>query len=173
MSKKLKAMISGELRSQFEGVDSLLVISASGIDAISTNAMRGDLRSKQIKLTVVKNSLTRRVFEELGIGAVNEHLDGPSAICHGGESIVDVAKALAEWKKKIGVVQFRGGLIEGTAIDAASADALSKMPSREELIGQAVVLAQSPGCRLAGQVAAPASRIAGCIESLIERLEAA
>jgi large subunit ribosomal protein L10 len=173
MSKKLKAMISEELRNQFTGVESLLVISSSGIDAISTNAMRGDLRSKQIKFTVVKNSLTRRVFDELGIGAVNKHLDGPSAICHGGESIVNVAKELAEWNKKVSALTFRGGLVEGAVIDAAGADALSRMPSREELIGEAVVLAQSPGRRIAGQVAAPASRIAGCVKALIENLEAA
>ena len=105
------------------------------------------------------------------IEQVNVYLDGPSAICYGGESIVDVAKALSDWKKKIAAIEFRGGLVEGSALDAAGVEALAKLPSKTELMGQVVMLAQSPGTRLAAQIGAPAARIAGCVKTLIEKLE--
>ena len=98
---RIKDLAQQELRSRFANVNDMLVISLRGINGTGNNELRCDLREKQINVHVVKNSLASRVFEEMGKGTVNQYLTGPSAIAYGGDSIVDVAKSVVEWDKKL------------------------------------------------------------------------
>jgi large subunit ribosomal protein L10 len=173
MSKKVKALIQGELKSRFEGVNECLVVSLRGLNGKESNEMRGDLLDKQIQVSVVKNSLARRAFGELGAEAMGVLLTGPCAIAHGGDSIVDVAKVMMDWSKKLDKLEIKGGYLDGQALDASQAKDLSKMLSRSELQGAVVALAQSPGARVAGAITGPAGYLAGCIKSLVEKLEEA
>ena len=61
MSKYVKNLIADDLRGRLEGVDDALLVDVIGIDANSTVRLRRDLRSKGIKLMVVKNSLAKRL----------------------------------------------------------------------------------------------------------------
>ncbi|MCH2401283.1 MAG: 50S ribosomal protein L10, partial [Pirellulales bacterium] len=60
MSKYVKSLISDDLRGRLEGVDDALLVDVIGIDANATVRLRADLRSKGIKLMVIKNSLAKR-----------------------------------------------------------------------------------------------------------------
>jgi len=173
MSQKIKELIQKELKTRFEGVNDLIVVSLRGISGNDNNALRGELLEKQIRVRVVNNSLAGRVFEEAGMGELRDILSGPCAIAYGGDSIVDVAKDLVEWEKKLENFSIKGGFLDGRALDADQAKALSKLPTRTELQGMLVVLANSPGSRVASAIGAPAGIIAGCVKALIEKLEAA
>jgi len=171
MSKKINGLMEQEFKTHFDGVNEMLVVSLRGIKGTDNNQMRGDLLSKQIKVKVVKNSLAARAFEQLGAKGIKDILTGPCAVVYGGESIVDVAKELVDWDKKLDTFEIKGGLLEGEILDAKGAKGLSKLPSRSELQGQVVTLAQSPGSRLASAIGSPAGAIAGCIKALVEKLE--
>ena len=173
MSKTLKEIIQREFKSHFDGVNELVVVSVRGISGKDNNEMRGDLLNKQIHLRVVKNSLATRVLCEYGMSEIGQLLNGSCAIAYGGDNIVDLAKTLMEWDKKLEHFNVKGGYLEGKLLDAEAAKALSKMPNRVELQGMIVMLANSPGSRLAGAIGSPASNIAGCIKALIEKHEAA
>jgi len=173
MSKRMKQLIEVELKSRFRGVNELVVVSLRGIKGKDNNQLRGDLLKKQIHLNVVKNSLAGRIFADAGMEQVREVLTGPCAIAYGGDSIVDLTKALMEWDKKLEFFEIKGGYLEGKVLDGEAAKALSKLPNREEMQGLLVMLAKSPGSRVAGAIGSPAGRIAGCIKSLVEKLEAA
>ena len=77
-------------------------------------------------------------------------LEGPWEIGDGGESVVDLLRELVEWKKKVEAFEVKGAFLDGQVFDAAGAMELSKMPSRTELQGMVVMLANSPGRRVAG-----------------------
>ena len=66
MSKKVKSLIERELKSRFENVSDCIVVSVRGVSGIDNNQMRGDFLKKDIHMTVVKNSLARRTFSDLG-----------------------------------------------------------------------------------------------------------
>src|SRR5687767_9337788 len=99
MSKPVKDLITQEYKNRYEGQDSACVISVIGLDAIATNKLRGDLKKKNIRFQVVKNSLARRAFADGGLAPLARALQGPCALVTGGESIIDVAKTLIESKK--------------------------------------------------------------------------
>ena len=173
MSRFIKEIIVKELKQQFENVSECVVVSIRGIDGNDNNALRGDLLQKDIKLTVVKNSLVRRAFRDLGMEMINSYIEGPSAIVYGGESIVDVVKVLVEWDKKVENFHIKAGYLEGRGLDEQATKNLAKLPSRSELQGTVVMLANSPGRNLAGCIISPAAVIAGCIKTLINNQEEA
>ena len=173
MSKLIKSLIEKEYKERFLGIDQCVIVSVRGIDGVSTNEMRRELSEKDIRLGVLKNSLARRVFSELDMAPLNEYLKGPSAIVYGADSIVDVVKALMDWDKKLEAFQIKGSLLDGRGLDDKATKALAKLPNRRELQGQVVLLANSPGSRLSSAIGSPASRIAGCVKSLIEQKESA
>ena len=174
MSKYVKELLQNELKQKITDVDDFLVVQTKGIDGNANNEMRGALKAKGIKLMVVRNAMMRQALEGLGkTAAVSLFLAGPCTVAYGGDSIVDVAKELKDWGKKISVIALKGAFIEGVKMDAEGAEALAKMPNRVELQGQIVSLARSPGANVAGAVIGPCGALAGCIKSLIEKLEKA
>src|SRR6516225_9107405 len=93
MSKKIKQMEMDALKTTFDGVRDLVVLSATGIDCQTDNQTRLALRKKNIRLQVVKNSLARRVFTDLGLKLGNIW-EGPTIMAWGADSIAELSKAL-------------------------------------------------------------------------------
>jgi len=171
MSKRVKDLISTEVRSRYEGVDSAVLVDPTGVDAVTNNQMRGDLRSKSVRLEVVKNSLARRAFAGGPLEGIAGLLVGPNALVTGGDSIVDAAKAIGEWSKKTGLLEFRGAVVDGEVLDAAGAKALTAMPGRRELQQEILALTCGPGRRLCGALLGSGGVIAGCIKAISEKAE--
>ena len=59
-----------------------------------------------------------------------------------------LAKTLAEFAKGHDKLKFRGGLVEGTLLDAAGAQKVATLPSKSELVARLLFLLQSPMRRL-------------------------
>ncbi len=172
MSTYVKGLLQKELEKKFEAVEDFLVVDTKGVGGNDNNEMRGVLKAKGIRLAIVKNAMMTRALEGLGKSSAKSLFEaGPSAIAYGGDSIVDVAKAIAEWGKKLEVISIKGAFVDGAVLDSDSASALSKMPSRIELQGAVVMLANSPGSRIAGGLLGPGGVIAGCVKGLVEKLE--
>ena len=59
MSKFVKDLLTRDLRNQLTGVGDALLVNVIGLDAIRTTKLRGELRKKNIKLEVIKNSMLK------------------------------------------------------------------------------------------------------------------
>ncbi len=175
MSKYVKGLLQNELEQRIidEKISDFLVVRTKGVSGNENNEMRGDLKTKGIHLMVVKNALFTRALSSQGMDGAQGLFDGPCTVAYGGDSIVDVAKEMVDWAKKIGAIDVCGGYLEGLSLDAKGAADLSKMPTRSELLSQIVGQALSPGSALAGAIVGPGGAIAGCIKSLVEKLEEA
>ena len=174
MSYFVKGLVQNEYKSKFAEMGEFVVIDTTGVGGVDNNVMRGELKAQGIRLAVVKNSLMRSALKEMELAnATDLFMAGPCTVVYGGDSVVDVAKAVVDWSKKLKSISLKGAYVDGVAMDGEGAKALSKMPSRVELQGQIVQLAQSPGANLAGAIVGPAGRIAGCIKTLVEKLEEA
>ncbi len=167
MSKKIKQMEMDALKKTFHGIQDLVFLSSSGVNCQTDNQMRLAMRKKKIHLQVVKNSLARRVFNDLGL-KLDKCWVGPTTVVWGAGSVAELSRELEGHIKKNNKMKVKAVLAEGQEI---SFDRALKMPTRTEAIGMVIALALSPARRLMAQVLAPASTIAGQIKSLSEKSE--
>jgi large subunit ribosomal protein L10 len=166
MSKQIKQMEMDALKGTFKEVRDLVALSIDKLSCHLDHQLRTTLRKKNIHVQVVKNSLARRVFDELGMNAPGLWA-GNTVLAWGGSSLADLSKELEGLiKKNDKVLKVKGALSEGQEI---SFQAALKMPTRAEALGRVISLALSPASRLIGQILAPAGNIAGQIKTLSER----
>src|SRR5262245_46967512 len=96
MSKLIKQMEMDALKNTFKDVHDLVVLSVNGIDCQTDNKLRLTLRKKNVRLQVVKNSLTRRVFDDLGIkiDGSSTYWAGNTVMAWGAGSVAELSRTL-------------------------------------------------------------------------------
>jgi large subunit ribosomal protein L10 len=179
MSKVIKQMEMDALRSDFNGVRDAVVLSIKGLDCQLEGSLRATLRKKNIRLKMVKNSLTRRVFDDLGIRIAAESplWAGPTTFAWGANSIAELSRAIDEELKKSksaaaykDKVNIKGALADGQVIGF---DVALTMPTREEAVAQIIGMILGPGSALAGCLTGPISQVASQIQTIGEKTEGA
>lgn len=173
MSKRIKEMLVDDLRQRLGENRDILVVDYSKLDGVSETNLRLSLRKQNIRMLGVKNALARKVLGELGLSGLDQFLAGPSTLVYGGADIVALSKEIAKWAKDIDKLEIKGGIVDGAAINKAEVDALSKSPSREELLGKIVALALAPGAQLAAALLGAGGTVAGQVKSIAEKEPAA
>lgn len=171
MSKPVKEMITCELRSRYGELESALWVEMLGIDGITTNQFRGELRQRGMRLEVVKNSLFRRACADAPLARLAEALSGPAALLTGGDSLVDIAKLIDEWRPKMPSLRLRAAILEGEYLDETAVGGLSKMPTKADMQARLAATVLSPGANVVSAALSAGSNLAGCIEALIKKLE--
>ena len=170
MSKRIKELLVTDLQQRIGDTSEMLVVDSSRLDAISDNRFRLGLREKDIRILTVKNSMALRALHSAEVTALDPILEGPSSLVFGGEDIVSLSKEVAGWARELGdgLLEIKGGMLEGITLSASDVDELSKSPSREELIGQIAGLLLSPGATIAGSLLGPGGLVAGSIEAIAD-----
>lgn len=171
MSKPVKTMIEDSYRKLFGEIDSAVVIDICGVKANDNNTLRNSLAQREIRVTVVKNSLAKRAFNDTPMQPILDLLDGPCAMVTGGQSVVEVARELITQAKTIANLEFRGALMEGMVFGPDEIERLSKFPTREEAQAQAVQIILTPGQKLVGSILGPGRKLASIIKAIEEKLE--
>ena len=96
MSKYVKELMMDQLKTELDGDKSVLILDLKGLDAITEYQFRRDLRKKSIKMRVLRNTLARRVFDDMGMGGLSRFLEGPSVAVWGGGGVAELAKEISE-----------------------------------------------------------------------------
>ena len=171
MSKPIKDMITEELRSRYGDLNSALWLEIVKVNGNATNQLRGELRGKEMRLEVVKNSLFRRAVGDGALKPLAAALEGPAAIVTGGESLIDVAKLIEEWLPKAKGIKLKGAVLEGEWLDESQVNGLAKMPTKRDLQAKVAAIILSGGGNIASAIKSGGGNIAGAVKSLIEKLE--
>ena len=173
MDKTEKERVVAELVERLRTTESLFVADYRGLTNSQLVELRAKLRGSGARLTVVKNTLTRRAAEEAGAEPLLALLEGPTAIAfvEAEGDPVAVAKALADAAKDTKVLALRGGILSGQTLTGADVEELAKLPAPEIVKSQLVGVIVAPLTQLAALVAAPLRDLVGLIDARIAQLE--
>jgi len=170
MSKYVKELISRDISRRLEGVDDALLVNVIGMDANQTVVLRRELRSKDIKLMVIKNSMARRATEGTPLAPAFEGVEGTLALVWGGEDFVSLVKEVSQLDKSSDYERFeaRGGVMDGEQLTADRVREISKWPNRVEQLSILSGQILSPGATLVSQLLGPGGALASQIEKKSE-----
>ncbi len=172
MSKPIKEMMRDELIQRFQDAGSVAICGFTGLDADATYAMRGRLEEKEINFTVVKNSLARAAFKQVGLDTAVDMLDGPCAVAWGADSVVTVVRELLDIAKKSKALTIKGAVLDGDVFSGdAAVKQLSTFPTRDEAIADVVGCILSAGSNVAGCLMGPSGQIASILKTIEEKEE--
>ena len=167
MSKQVKDLITRELSVRWKDLDGVAVINPRGINATKNNQIRRRLHAKGLRMMVVKNTLARRATQESALKGFEKLLSGPSAVIYGKQSVPTIARAVLDEKKADETIELRGVFFDGEVYEGdKGVERVSKMPTREEAIGQIVAAILGPGKKLAGALKGPGGILGGILKTI-------
>ncbi len=171
MSKIVKRLMIDEYSSRYGSSANACLINVIGLDAVTTNQLRGRLRSKNMHIQVLKNRLARKAFEGTPLEALGRGMAGPCAMVTGDGTAIDLAKVLVDLQKDFPAIELKLGLLDGD-VELVDVTELARMKSRDELLADLAGLIQGPAGALAACLTAPGGRLAGCLETIAEKQQA-
>lgn len=174
MSKYVKDLVTRDIQRRLEGVEDAVLVDTTGMDANTTNELRGELADKNISIYVVKNSLARRATEGTSLASAFEGASGPVAVCWGGDDFVSLVKEVVRLDKdeeKYEAFSANGGVMDGEHLDADGIKAVSKWPSRQEQLSLLVGQILSPGATLSAAMLGPGKMLNSQIKQIEEKGE--
>lgn len=172
MALAQKEAFVAEMRQEIGKAAGVLFVDYFKLTVAQADALRSSLRESKVHYRVVKNTLMGRVLSGTSYEKATDHLKGtPTGVVWASEDPVTPAKLAYAFAKECPNFKVKGGIVDGQAISKTEAEALSKLPSKQELQGSIISLAKSPGANLASQLKNPAGRIVGAIEALSDRLQ--
>ena len=175
MPNIVNRMVVSELAADFKDAEGMVLVTFGGLSVQEAEELRGSIAEKDARLRMVRNNLARMVFKEQGYEFPEGTLSGNTAVAYGStEATLGAAKVLADKKlKKAGKVTFRAGILEGSVLDAANAEALADIPDKEQLRGQLLGVISGPARALATIIHAVPSSVARVLQAHADQEESA
>ena len=166
MSKYVKSLITDDIRDRLKNVNDALLVNMVGLDANTNTKLRAELRSKNIQVVVVKNTMAARAVAGTPLAPLFNGVAGTTAICWGGEDIVSLAKEITKLTKdeKLKPFEARGGVMDGEQLTGPQVEQVSKWPSRLEQLSILSGQILSPGANLVSQLTSVGGALASQIK---------
>jgi large subunit ribosomal protein L10 len=172
MSKQVKEMIIREYKARIGGFNDATLISIRGVKATDTTKLRGVLRKRKVKMSVVRNALAKKALAGSGLEPLFPLMDGNNALIYGEASVVEVARELTKILADMPAVELKGAVLDGQLFTGAKGiKELSKYPTKIEAQGQLITLILGPARTLAAQIKGPGATIAGLVKAIETKLE--
>jgi large subunit ribosomal protein L10 len=159
MNREQKTAVVEEIAAQIQAAHAIFAVDYRGLSVSQAAQLRGRLRESDTRFRIVKNSLTERAADKAGIDSLKPMLEGPTALALVGGDAAVAAKALSEVARMFGILDFKGGLMDGAALSADDVRAISRLPARDVLHAQ-----------LVGAVASPVTGLVRTLNALISGL---
>ena len=141
---EVKQPIVEKIAEEIKDAQSVVLVDYRGLTVAQDTELRKQLREAGVVYRVYKNTMMKRAFEGTEFAALDDCLEGPSAIAISKDDATAPARILAKYAKQFPALELIAGVVEGNYNDQAGIQALSQVPSREELLGKLLGSIQSP-----------------------------
>jgi large subunit ribosomal protein L10 len=136
LNRDEKAAIIAELNESFNRAKFSVVADYRGLKVTHLEKIRRELRGCQSEIRIAKNTLLKRAVADTSCESLQDDFTGTTAIITAYDDPVAPAKILAKCAEDFDKFQLRSAVLEGEKITADKIVALSKLPSKEVLLGQ-------------------------------------
>ncbi len=144
-TKEQKKQIVNDLADKLAKFKSLVFTDYKGLTVAEASAIRKLAREQGAEYLVAKKTLIKLALDKAGLKDIDvKDLSGNLALIIGFEDEVSPAKLAANFAKDHEAFKLLGGIMENKFIDLAQVEALSKIPSRVELLAKLVGSLNSP-----------------------------
>lgn len=149
-------------------VEAAVVFQNKGMTADMTEALRAKSRKEGVDLEVRKNRLVLLALKGTRFEGLGPMLKGPTAIATSKDPVA-AAKVIASFAKDNEKLIILGGALGDKVLDKAGVEALSKLPSLDEMRASFLRLLQTPATRLATLAQAPAGQLARVLKAYADK----
>ena len=153
-----KQAVVADLAEKLKNSPAGVVVNYQGITVEDDTKMRKALREAGVNYMVMKNSLTGRACDEVGMGDMKQYLTGMTAIAIATDNVVAPAKVLKEYAEKIESFQILAGYLDGKVVDVDVVKQLADIPSKEVLIA-----------KLLGSIKSPLYGLAYALQAIVDK----
>jgi large subunit ribosomal protein L10 len=168
MNRAEKAAAVEGLQKDLARSPNAILFGFAGLKVNEVTELRRQVRSTRSRYLVVKNTLALRATKGTPLEHVAKHFVGPTAVAYNSDNPVTLAKVLTAFAKINPNLVFKGGLVEGRAVEASEILSLAALPTRQELVGKLLFLIQSPVRRLVTVLNGPVRNLAGVVRQIAE-----
>ncbi len=176
MNKQNKDQVIEELKEKFDQTSFIYFTDASSMTVAQVNKLRRMCFQQGIEMKVVKNTLARKAMERLGeernFEAVYKALEGPTAIMLTTNANAP-AKLIKEFRQDGTKPVLKAAYIDTDVFFGDdSLDMLIKLKSKEDLLGEVIMLLQSPARNVISALQSGQNTISGLLKTLENRATA-
>ena len=159
MNKEQKAAAVEEIADGLSGAEAIFAVDYRGISVPQAAELRTKLAEADAVFSVVKNRLAKRAAEKAGAEGLDVLFVGPTALTLIKGDPVTAAKAISTFSREHDVLAYKGGIMDGAALDPDGFAAIARLPALDVLHGQ-----------LVGTVASPITGLAAGMSNLLSGL---
>lgn len=154
-----KQAIVAALTEKLKGSAAGVLVDYKGITVAEDTALRAECRKNNVEYAVIKNTMLRFAFNNVGLDKLDDQLNGTTALAVCADDPVAPARVLADFAKKLnGKFELKGGFMDGEVVSMETVNALAAIPALPVL--QAQVL---------GTMLAPISGLACVLKQIAEK----
>lgn len=139
--KKVKV---AALKERIEGAIAGIIVDYKGITVADDTKLRKELREAGVEYSVAKNTLIRLAVDGTALAAMDDLLNGTTALATSKEDYVAAARILSAFAEKHDNFSVKTGFIDGELISLEKIDELAKLPSKEQLLTNVAFVFQAP-----------------------------
>ncbi|MBM1691539.1 50S ribosomal protein L10 [Sulfitobacter geojensis] len=168
MDRAQKEQLVDELGQIFESSGVVVVSHYVGLTVAEMQDLRARARAADASVRVAKNRLAKIALQGKPCESIGDLLEGMTVLTY-SEDPVAAAKVAQDFAKENQKLVILGGAMGENALDVAGVEAVSKMPSRDELIATIAGMLGAPASNIAGAIGAPASNIASILSTIEDK----
>lgn len=149
-NQEAKKLVVEEIKEKIQNAKSVVLVKFNGLTVAEDTELRNEFRKQNVEYKVLKNTLVRRAFNDLGVTDFDEDLNGPTSVAFGLDE-TGASKIIVDAVKKYdGKVAVKSAYVDGSRVDENGVKALASMPSKEQLIAKMLGSMQAPIANFVG-----------------------
>ena len=154
-----KQAIVEALAERIKGASAGILVDYKGITVSEDTALRTELRKDEVNYTVVKNTLTRKALDKLGMTELDEVLNGTTSLATAENDPIAPFRIINDYSKKLGDrFNVKAAFMEGKILTDAEIAEMSSLPSKDALYSKVL-----------GTMIAPITGLAVCLGQILEQ----